>query len=109
MKQKHQIEREVEETLSSLNGLRRATPKPFLFTRVQARMQQTGKSAWERLTAYLARPAIAMAVLMLVLLSNSAVMYWQSKTDDMASNEQPQPALTEEYALASSFYEDENP
>ncbi len=35
------IDHEVKATLSSLDNIKRATPKPFLYTRIQARLQKT--------------------------------------------------------------------
>lgn len=99
-------ERQVEETLDSLEGMTRAKANPFLFTRVEARLKQ-GKSGWEQLTAYVARPTVALAMLCMVVLSNAVVMYWQSAKEESA---EPQLALTEEYSLnVTAFYEEETP
>lgn len=106
MKQ-HEFDKRVEETLDSLNGLARATANPFLFTRVQASLNQGGKTAWEQLTAYIARPTVALAMLCMVILSNAVVMYWQSAKEDVPEQ---QLALTEEYNMTvTAFYEEETP
>jgi phage-related minor tail protein len=107
MEQKQHIDKLVEETLDSLDGIGRAKANPFLFTRVQARLQG-GKSVWDRVTSYIARPAVALAMLCLVIVSNAAVLYWQAGSDE--TMDQGQLALTEEYSqTVSSFYEDVNP
>ena len=72
--EKNRIDKLVEETLDSLEGMTRAKSNPFLFTRVEARLKQ-GKSGWEQLTAYVSRPAVALAMLCMVILSNAGVMY----------------------------------
>ena len=106
MKQ-HEIDKRVEETLDSLDGLGRAKANPFLFTRVQARLDQSGKTVWEQLTAYSARPAVALAMLCMVILTNGVVMYWQSANEE---NPDQQLALTEEYNMTvTAFYEEETP
>lgn len=106
MKQ-HEIDKRVEETLDSLTGLTRAQANPFLFTRVQARLNQGRKTGWEQLTAYIARPAVALAMLCMVILSNGVVMYWQSANEEIPDQ---QLALTEEYNMtATAFYEEETP
>jgi hypothetical protein len=105
MEPKNRIEKLVEETLESLDGISRARANPFLFTRVEARLKQ-GKSGWEQLTAYVSRPAIALAVLCMVIFSNAVVMYWQSAKEEVPEQ---QLALTEEYNLTTTaFYDDEN-
>lgn len=106
MKQ-HEIDKRVEETLDSLDGLTRAKANPFLFTRVEARLNQSGKTGWEQLTGYIARPAVALAMLCMVILSNAVVMYWQSAREETPDQ---QLALTEEYNMTvTAFYEEETP
>lgn len=107
MEQKQHIDKLVEETLDSLDGMSRAKANPFLFTRVQQRLQ-AGKSVWDRVTSVIARPVVALAMLCLVIVSNVAVLYWQAGPDEIT--DQGQLALTEEYnQTVSSFYEDVNP
>ncbi|HYF32479.1 MAG TPA: hypothetical protein VD993_15245 [Chitinophagaceae bacterium] len=109
MKEKHPIEQLVNDTLDSLDGLSRAKANPFLFTRVEARLRQGGKNAWERVIGYISRPTVALAMLCMIILANGVVMYLQSASND-TTTEQSQLALTEEYSLTvSSFYDDENP
>lgn len=111
MKQKQDTDRRIEETMNSLDGIRRATANPFLFTRVEARLRQTPKNVWEQITGFVARPAVALAVLGIVLFSNAAVLFMKSARQETAvTADQPQLALSDEYNLnASAFYEDENP
>jgi hypothetical protein len=106
MKQ-HELDKRVEETLDSLDGLSRAKANPFLFTRVEARLNQSGKTGWEQLTAYIARPAVALAMLCMVILSNAVVMYSRSAKEEVPEQ---QLALTEEYNMTvTAFYEEETP
>jgi hypothetical protein len=108
MKQKDQIEKQVEETLNSLDGLTRAKANPFLFTRVEARLRHADKNTWERITSYVARPVVVLAILTMVILSNAVVMYWQLPSDEIIPEQQL--ALIEEYnATTTSFLEDETP
>ncbi|HYC28362.1 MAG TPA: hypothetical protein VEB42_06085 [Chitinophagaceae bacterium] len=108
MEQKNRIDKLVEETLESLEGMNRAKANPFLFTRVEARLKQQGKSGWEQLTAYVSKPAFALAMLCMVIFSNAVVMYRQSAKEEVP--EQQQVALTEEYNITTTaLYDDENP
>jgi hypothetical protein len=110
MKQNQDIEKKVEETLNSLDGIGRANANPFLFTRVEAKLRQPTRNVWEQVTGYISRPAIALAMLGMVIFSNAAVMFWNSAPEEAVSSDQPQLALSDEYNLnVSSFYEDENP
>lgn len=106
MEKKNRIDKLVEETLDSLEGITRAKANPFLFTRVEARLKQ-GKSSWEQLTTYISRPAFALAILCMVIFSNAIVMYWQAAKEEVPDN---QVALTEEYNMTTTaLYDDENP
>lgn len=106
MEQKDHIDKLVNETLDSLDGLSRAKANAFLFTRVQARLKQS-RSGWEQLTAYVSRPAFALAMLVMVLFTNAVVMYWRAERPEAPDQ---QLALTEEYSLTTTaLYDDENP
>lgn len=97
--------------MRSLDHVERAKANPFLYTRVHAKLAAAPRTVWEQVTSYISRPAIAMAVLCLVILTNAAVVYWQSAPEDaMAVTDQPQPALTEEYHMSvAAIYDDETP
>ena len=111
MKEHRKIEQQVNEVMDSLDGMGRAKANPFLFTRVEAKLRQGGRSAWDTMTSYISRPAVALAMLCMVIFSNGVVMYWQAGPGDTPATSNDQPiALTEEYDLnVSSFYDDENP
>ncbi|MGB8190516.1 MAG: hypothetical protein WCF67_01295 [Chitinophagaceae bacterium] len=107
MKQMHEIEKQVEDTLNSLDSLGRAKANPFLYTRVEARLRQNSKSVWEQAVAYISRPSVALAMLCMVILSNAAVMYLGAAPEEIAAD---QLALTEEYSqTVSSYFDVENP
>ena len=109
MKDHRKIEQQVNEAMDALDGMSRAKANPFLFTRVEAKLRKDTRSAWDIMTSYISRPAVALAMLCMVIFANAVVMYWQSGPSDSTSSEQT-IALTEEYNLnVSSFYDDQNP
>lgn len=75
----------TESTLNSLDGIQRAEPKPFLYTRLSARMQRPA-NIWERSARYLSRPVVAVACLLLVFLVNGIVLL-NNKTKQPEQNE----------------------
>ena len=75
MQNKADIQRLIDETLESLEGIQKAEPRPFLFTRVMARINKEENSAWEKLASLISRPAIAFATVILFLLINAFVIY----------------------------------
>jgi len=75
--QKH---RDTEEIMDSLDGIRRATPAPFLYTRVRARLQKEGRTIWEQLGSFVARPVVTVSTLILVLIFNAVIVLNKEKS-----------------------------
>jgi hypothetical protein len=100
----------VQQTIDSLDGLQRATPTPFFFTRVMARLQKEEMGgAWERVVYFLSRPAIAVATLVMIILLNAAAFYLPSTHGSSTIAEQNEPSYTDDYVAANNnFYEYEN-
>jgi hypothetical protein len=109
MSEKHEIDKRIEETMESLNGIRRAEANPFLYTRVQARLNQS-RSVLEQVVMFAGRPAFAFLVMLIVLATNLTVMLKGAADTSTAKQEQPQSAMVEEYHLAvASLYDYETP
>ncbi len=62
----------IEEILNSLNNINRASPAPFLLTRIQARMnnQSSPANLWSKLAGFISKPSVAMAAIVILLLLN---------------------------------------
>jgi len=73
MKAKEHIEQAVDKTLNSLDGVRRAEANPYLFTRIKARLEKEERSIWSMATAFISRPAVALAAFIIAVLLNAAV------------------------------------
>ncbi len=67
------IQKHIDEVLDSVGNIERATPKPFFFTRLEARMNREQKNVWEKLSRLVTRPSIAALTLSLVLILNAFV------------------------------------
>jgi hypothetical protein len=94
----------TERTLSSLDGLQKASPGPFFYTRVQARLQREQPAGWlGRMLQQVTRPAVVLATLAIILLLNAAVLWFEKPAE--------QPVNNEDYntTLAANSYYDENP
>ncbi len=63
----------IESTINSMDGAAKATPAPYLQTRINARLQaanEEGNSVWERVSMFLSRPGIALATLAFIIILN---------------------------------------
>ncbi|HEY8397243.1 MAG TPA: hypothetical protein VIK80_04840 [Flavihumibacter sp.] len=63
------IENLVEQTLQSLDGLQTARANPHLYTRIRARLEDE-RSTWSRIAAFLSKPVVAIALVLLVIALN---------------------------------------
>jgi anti-sigma-K factor RskA len=103
MTQKEKIQQEIEETLNSLNGLKRAEANPFLFTRIKARMnKRTG--AWDRTFSFVSKPLVVLAVLVLVMAINGWSYFGNNTptTDPLVDETVSLPEFENEYKLITS-------
>lgn len=107
MKNKEHIHQEIDKTLESLEGIRRAESNPFLYTRIKARMQE--QTGWEIITSFLSRPVIAFAIMITVLAINAWAVFGTS--EQTANTERQGIAITDvadEYNLVANnnyYYE----
>ena len=74
MTPQEKIQQEIEQTLQSLNSVKRAQANPFLFTRIKARMNKKA-SGWDSVFSFLSKPAIAIAILLLVMAVNGWALW----------------------------------
>lgn len=98
-----EIDKKIDETLNSLDGIRRAEPRPFFYTRLMARLQQNERTVWETIGSFLAKPVVAVAGLCFVLVLNGFMLLRQ----DSGNTIQPQVhneqlATDNEYVLATN-------
>ncbi len=101
MKREKDIRNRIEETLNSLEGIRRAEASPFFYQKLQNRLNKEDRSTWEIIGNFLSRPAVFGAILLAVLLSNASAIY-QSTQDDNAVVQASSPS-DYQTALASNY------
>jgi len=99
------INKKIEETMRSFEGIQKASPAPFFFTRLEARMQNQ-KSIWEQVSSFVAKPVIAFACICLIVLVNAAVIFSSPNSKNSIDEQSNEIATADEYNLVSStFYE----
>jgi hypothetical protein len=103
MTNKEQIQKEIEQTLQSLDGVQRATANPFLFTRIKARMQKPA-SGWERVYTFIARPVVAIAVVVLVMAVNGWAIFNSGNENSNGDNNETAtvPVFVNDYQAVAS-------
>jgi hypothetical protein len=101
--------KKADKTIESLEGIQRAEPRPFFFTRLKARLERDEKNIWEITGAFLARPAIAVAGLCLILSINVFILIQKDTTSTPINTAQTTTLPEDENIIAvSGTYDYEN-
>lgn len=109
MNKKENLNRLVEETLNSVDSIKRAEAKPFLLTRIHARMDKGTESVWEKAGWFIGRPAVAFAGLCLVVLVNTMVIVLNNPSAQTTVAEQSAQTQTDEFSYTvATIYDFEN-
>lgn len=110
MSTKTDIGSKMEEVLNSLGGIRRATPRPFLYTRIMARISKDATTTrWEKMASYISKPSYAFATIVLFLLINVAVIFHFSANTKPVARDNTTVVSDNEYSLSVSSLYDINP
>ena len=106
MDQNRIIQQKIESTLDSLDGITKAGPGPFFYTRLQARLHSGSISRWDKVVSIVGSPSVALAMIIFVIFINSAAILVQERQDNPLSEQTNEPTVSEEYAIASNSYAD---
>jgi len=107
MQQEH-IDKLVDKALSSADGAERALPRPFLFTRIKARLEGPANSGWEKAIRFIARPAVVAAGLALVIVINASVIAFNNTGRTTATNSTELSTADEFSTSLTTIYNFEN-
>ncbi len=89
MKKNEHFNQWVDEALNSFDGAQRAQPRPYLLTRLNAKMQKTEDSVWDNALRFLSRPVVAMACVLVLVTVNTVVFTFNSTANNtVAADEQ---------------------
>jgi hypothetical protein len=111
MKKPLDIDKKVEETLNSLNGIQRAEGQPYFFTRVKARLERDQRNIWETAGSFMARPVVAIAGLCIILAFNMFFLLQKDNTTSpgtLADNPQQVQEDDNIFAASTTNYDYEN-
>ena len=106
MNKQDQINKLVDDTLNSFDNAVQATPKPYLLTRINARISSFRENAWERTAKFISRPSVAIAFCAVVLINVMVVVFDRPAAITVA--EQGAQAGTDEFSYTANIYDFEN-
>lgn len=105
MANKNFSEQELETILNSLDGIQKASPQPFLYTRLMARMQRADDNAWSRALQLVSKPAFALGLIIVFLMINGYILLNQFSNSPEPAIESTQALALEYTSLTSPFYD----
>ncbi|MEO5889211.1 MAG: hypothetical protein ABIQ31_03105 [Ferruginibacter sp.] len=109
MKNKEHISKLVEDTINSMDNAERAVPPPFLLTRINARLNETKESFWEKAVWFISRPAVAIPGLAMFILVNLSVVIFNKADRSATAKEQLIQYQTDDFSYAvATIYDIEN-
>lgn len=100
MKDKKHIEQEVDKTLNSLDGVKRAVANPYLFTRIKASLEKEEMSMWSRASQFISRPAVAVTAFVVAILINLTV-FFEFRPEAPEAGQDDEQVFASEYNLSS--------
>lgn len=102
------INKKIEDTMHSIDGINKANPDPFFFTRLEARMEKEN-NVWVKITSFVARPMVAFACICLVIMINALVILSSSISNKTVAKQNTEYATVDEYAqMSTTLYDFEN-
>jgi hypothetical protein len=100
------IQKRVEEAMDSILNIGQATPQPFFYTRLMAKIQQQETNIWEKMSRLVSRPAVAFIAVSAVLILNIYVAL--NETSLSTSNPELSEVATADDLGTNTFYDIEN-
>ena|SRR5215469_16690090 len=97
MKNKEQIQHEVDKTLDSLEGIQQASVNPYLFTKIKAALKKEEKNVWSRALSFISRPSVAFATIIIAIFINAILFF------EFRSSQHPQSSREGEQVFASDY------
>ncbi len=109
MNNKENLDKLIDEALNSVDSIKRAEARPYLLTRIYARMDKGTESVWEKAGWFISRPAVAFAGLCLILLINAVVIVLNNSSAQNPIVEQTAQTPTDEFSYTvATIYDFEN-
>lgn len=97
MKMSEHMNKRLEEMMGSLDGIQKADPGPWFFTRLNNRLLNQRKSLWAQAGSFLSRPAVAFGGILSILLLNVALVISER-------NDVPVPAAASHTVITDNEY-----
>ena len=99
------LNNKIDKVMQALDGIEKASPNPFFFTRLEARMRKE-KSKWETLSSFVGQPFVAFACICLIIIINATVIFSTTSVQTTADQSNNESVTADEYnSVSTPLYE----
>ena len=103
------IQQKLEDAFQSLDGMQRAEPAPYLLTRINAALaNRQPETSWSRIAAFISRPVVAFALMLVLVLVNGLIISGSNSTEAENNMATADNNVYEYAASVTSNYDLEN-
>lgn len=102
---KNNFDKELNKDFSSIEGIRRAEAPSWFFTKLEARMLRqanNSKNYWVNISAWLARPAVTLAGIFIIIFINVAVLFFKTFASNDSLAVASEQTSSDEYSQVST-------
>ena len=78
----------VDAALNSLDDVKRATAKPYVLTRMNAKTQNSNSSIWDNALQFISKPMVALVCMLIIIAFNVLVISRNYNTSNTINEEQ---------------------
>lgn len=97
------IDCQIEKAFDSIDGIQRAIAKPYLLTRINARLGKEVKNFWDTTAIFMSRPAVMVLSLCLIVTINVTVILQNKSSAGNTVAERTMSTMAEEDSYATTF------
>lgn len=102
------LNKKIDELMQSIDSIKRASPRPFLFTRLSARLQNE-RNVWNKFSSFVAKPVVIFACICFVLVINAMVIFLSNTSGNSLATQGSELTTADEYSQVSyNLYDFEN-
>jgi|LauGreDrversion4_2_1035121.scaffolds.fasta_scaffold270678_2 hypothetical protein len=94
----------IDLILDSLDGITPAEPRPFLHTRVMARLERNRSNPWVRTWNFVSRPAVYVSIIGCLMIMNLFTLYQRTNEQGDVREESVAVATVEYEGQSLSYY-----
>lgn len=102
------IEKKIQNILNSLDNIQRASPKPFLYTRISMRLNYKKPGVWDQIVNRATNPRMAYSLILVTIVVNLVLVTLLDNGNVEKTNYSTSKFSTEYDIAISGFYDVEN-